>query len=91
MACYIASEKDNLLNVIKHVEKISKFPASAQQQRMFALHTLNPRSTNYNIFTGLMIDGAFDYLRAEKVFLEIINRHEILEQILLWRMEIFTS
>ncbi len=78
LACYIASEKDNLLNVIKHVEKISKFPASAQQQRMFALHTLNPRSTNYNIFTGLMIDGAFDYLRAEKVFLEIINRHEIL-------------
>ena len=78
---FIISEKKNSRNIVQVTSESTKFKASAQQQRMYALNRMDPDSINYNIFVGLNLKGNFNIDKAEKVFKQIIDRHESLRTI----------
>ena len=78
LSIFAASENAGASKLVKVVAKTSKFRASAQQQRMYALNKMDPGSINYNIFYGLKLDGELCVGRAETAFRRIIDRHEVL-------------
>ncbi|MGC4792400.1 condensation domain-containing protein, partial [Micromonospora sp. DT178] len=51
---------------------------SFAQQRLWFLHTLDPKSTAYNTQTAWHIDGELDLDHLDTAITEIIRRHEVL-------------
>ncbi|MEM1394839.1 MAG: condensation domain-containing protein, partial [Cyanobacteria bacterium P01_H01_bin.150] len=59
--------------------KYSKeIPLSFAQQRLWFFQQLNPDNSAYNIFGALRLEGNLDIAILEKVFTEIVRRHESL-------------
>ncbi|HSS50053.1 MAG TPA: condensation domain-containing protein, partial [Thermoanaerobaculia bacterium] len=53
-------------------------PVSFAQQRLWFLSRLQPDSTAYNVFGGLVLRGTLDVAVLERSFHEIVRRHETL-------------
>src|SRR4051812_47741502 len=53
-------------------------PLSFAQERLWVMYQLDPQSSLYNIPVVLPFGAAFDTAVDERVFQEIIRRHEIL-------------
>ncbi|WP_375480028.1 amino acid adenylation domain-containing protein [uncultured Nostoc sp.] len=51
-------------------------PLSFAQQRLWFFQQLNPESSAYNVFNALHIEGQLNIAVLEKVFTEIVSRHE---------------
>ena len=63
---------------ISQREKYCDLPTSFAQQRLWLFQQLNPDSSAYNIFISLYLEGQLNVAVLEKVFTEIIRRHESL-------------
>jgi amino acid adenylation domain-containing protein len=53
-------------------------PLSPDQERLWFIHQLNPRSPAYNINLALRLQGAVDVSMLQRALNEVIRRHEIL-------------
>ncbi|MCK4259871.1 MAG: amino acid adenylation domain-containing protein, partial [Halanaerobiales bacterium] len=63
------------------IEKVSEqeyYGASSAQKRMYMLQQFDLQSTGYNIPIVLKVEGDFHFIKAEKAFSDLINRHETL-------------
>ena len=56
----------------------SEIPLSFAQQRLWLFQQLNPDNSTYNNFTALHLEGELNIEVMEKVFTEIVSRHESL-------------
>jgi amino acid adenylation domain-containing protein len=63
---------------IERVNREAPIPVSFAQQRLWFLHELTPESTAYQLHLSLRINGPLDIDVLERVFTEIVRRHEIL-------------
>ncbi len=54
------------------------FPLSFAQERMWFLHTVDPRSPLYNIPAAVRLAGALDEEALRRALLAIVERHEVL-------------
>lgn len=68
---------------IKKVEECANnllggYHASSAQKRMFILWTYDQSSIVYNMFGGIKFIGQFDIEKLDRIFKQLINRHEIL-------------
>jgi len=63
---------------IEPVEKKEYYPLSPAQRRLFILWQMDETSTGYNVPSSLELEGVFDKERLERVFKQLIRRHETL-------------
>ena len=63
---------------IERVSREAPIPVSFAQQRLWFLHELTPESTAYQLHLSLRINGPLETHVLERVFTEIVRRHEIL-------------
>ncbi|MDR3202531.1 MAG: amino acid adenylation domain-containing protein, partial [Bifidobacteriaceae bacterium] len=54
------------------------YPLSSTQRRLEVLHRLDPESTAYNIPAAVRLTGPVDPARVERVWAQLIERHEAL-------------
>ncbi|MCP4150994.1 MAG: non-ribosomal peptide synthetase, partial [bacterium] len=78
ITAYIETAKETKYQSIEPVEKKDNYPLSSAQKRMYILQQRETQSTAYNIFTAALLQGNVDTHRLEKVFTELVNRHESL-------------
>ncbi|WNN92284.1 non-ribosomal peptide synthetase [Gloeocapsopsis dulcis] len=64
--------------IIPKRKNSSNLPLSFAQQRLWFFQQLNPENSAYNIFSALHIQGRLNLAILEKVFTEIVRRHESL-------------
>ncbi|HEY9134283.1 MAG TPA: condensation domain-containing protein, partial [Pseudomonadales bacterium] len=69
---------DSGKEAIPKVDDAEKYPLSFAQQRLWFIEQLDPGDISYNIPIALRLTGAVDVNVLNKVFREIINRHEAL-------------
>ena len=55
-----------------------EIPLSFAQQRLWFFQQLNPDNSAYNVFGALRLEGNLNIELLEKVFTEIVSRHESL-------------
>jgi len=56
----------------------NELPLSFAQQRLWFFQQLNPDNSAYNVFNALRLEGLLNVALLEKVFTEIVRRHESL-------------
>ncbi|MCP4148491.1 MAG: AMP-binding protein, partial [bacterium] len=78
LAQYISGTASSIIFAVEAVEKKDYYPLSAAQKRMVALNRFAPNSINYNMPGALLIEGELAATCFEKVFQELIKRHESL-------------
>lgn len=49
---------------------------SSAQKRLYILHQMHPKNTAYNDIMAYVLDGELDVVRFEKIFQQLIVRHE---------------
>lgn len=64
--------------IIEHVHNRDSLPLSSAQQRLWFLERLNEGSTQYNLYSGLCLQGSLNSNFLVKSLNKIIERHEIL-------------
>jgi len=83
----LRDRKDEILAWLKQHERniilpreqaLTEFPLSFSQQRLWLVDQLVDDTSHYNMLSALTIKGAFDETVVERVFAEIIQRHEVL-------------
>ena len=74
----IMESKQTILSSIEPVEKKEYYAAAASQKRMFVLNQLRDIGTTYNLPSVMKIEGELDRLLFERIFQELIQRHEAL-------------
>ena len=72
-----AAEK-NVYVAIEVAKKQEYYEVSSAQKRIWLLQQLDHESTAYNMPAVLILDGNLDQQRLEDVFLNLIERHELL-------------
>jgi amino acid adenylation domain-containing protein len=70
--------KKNLLPPLRPVNRQGFLPLSFAQQRLWFLQKLQPESVAYNVSIALRLQGELRLEMLERVFNELIRRHEIL-------------
>ncbi|MCP4151650.1 MAG: non-ribosomal peptide synthetase, partial [bacterium] len=60
------------------VEKKDRYPLTSAQKRLYILQQRETKSTAYNIFTAVQMQGTVEHHRLENVFRELVKRHESL-------------
>ncbi|MCK4261028.1 MAG: amino acid adenylation domain-containing protein, partial [Halanaerobiales bacterium] len=75
---YIQSASKTLYQTIEKVDSADYYEASSAQKRMYMLQQFDLSSTSYNMPGMLQIEGRLNLERVEKVFDELIRRHETL-------------
>ena len=63
---------------IELADREQPLPVSFGQQRLWILDQLNPRDVTYNMSSALRIEGPLKVDVLEKVFVELVQRHESL-------------
>lgn len=75
---YISQEKRAQHEEIKAVEQREYYALSPAQKRLYVVYHLEPGSTGYNIPLPVILEGEVERGRMEKIFQELIRRHESL-------------
>ncbi len=57
-------------------EEREYYPLSAAQERLYIIQQMDLSSTAYNMPSALRLEGEVDFDRLEKVFRQLIDRHE---------------
>ena len=65
----------------------NELPLSFAQQRLWFFQQLNPDNSAYNVFSALRLEGQLNVGLLEKVFTEIVRRHESLRTTFLTNSE----
>ncbi len=63
-------------NEIKPIDKKIFYPVSSAQKRIYIASQIESNTLSYNIPQVLTIEGKLNYLRLEKTFIKLIQRHE---------------
>lgn len=63
---------------IERVETRDHYPLSAAQRRLYILHGMDPKSTNYNMFFPIRINGQLDADKLAQAFQQLVDAHESL-------------
>ncbi|MCP5049141.1 MAG: amino acid adenylation domain-containing protein, partial [bacterium] len=74
----IKSPGSRQYTAIEPVEEKEYYPLSPAQKRLYALHLMEPDSTNYNIPRVVILEGPVDRERLARTFGRLIHRHESL-------------
>lgn len=69
-------QAETIYALIEPVAEQEHYELSSAQKRFFILNQLNPNSTNYNMPNLMQVEGALELQQVEKVFQELIKRHE---------------
>ncbi|MCO7224319.1 non-ribosomal peptide synthetase [Pleionea sp. CnH1-48] len=75
----LASEHNQL--VASASERPQHIPLSYSQQQLWVIDQMEQGSPQYNMPMALSLNGSFDVSLAEKIFQQIIERHEILRTV----------
>jgi amino acid adenylation domain-containing protein len=75
---YIKNATEEKYTSIQPVEKKECYPVSAAQNGFYILQQMDPGCTTYNMEEVHVIDGKLERSKLEKVFRELIDRHESL-------------
>jgi 3-oxoacyl-(acyl-carrier-protein) synthase/acyl carrier protein/NRPS condensation-like uncharacterized protein len=75
---YIKGAETDQYSAIEPVEEREFFPLSSVQRRMYILQQININSTGYNDTLIFEVEGQLDKERLEKVFNDLVTRHESL-------------
>ncbi|WP_432409116.1 amino acid adenylation domain-containing protein [Wukongibacter sp. M2B1] len=78
LARYINAMEPDVYLSIEKVEKKEFYPTSSAQKRLFILWQLEKNSIAYNMPGAMIIEGDIDKQTFEKVFKDLIKRHETL-------------
>jgi len=70
--------------VLPLAPKLSVYPLSSPQRRLFAMQQSDPASVAYNMVGGFVLTGALDGLHLASAFADLINRHEVLRSRFDW-------
>lgn len=91
----IAAQKNNIISFLsissidrkqdlppmKTIDRQGALLLSFAQNRMWFLHQLAPDSSYYNIPAVLLLKGALDLGVLDRVFVEIVRRHEVIRTV----------
>ncbi len=72
----LTSQWATAYNAIPVAPSREYYPLSAAQKRLYILNQLEGENTAYHISGAFRLDGVLDYRRVEKVFEQLIQRHE---------------
>ncbi|MCP5052102.1 MAG: amino acid adenylation domain-containing protein [bacterium] len=78
LARIVGQKREAVAIPLEPMEKKEYYPTSAVQKRQFLLNQLNREDLGYNIFGAIILEGTLDRERFDKVFKELILRHESL-------------
>jgi amino acid adenylation domain-containing protein len=78
LAAYIKKAAKDKYISIKPVEKKEYYTLSSAQKRLYVLHQMDEQGIGYNIPSVWNVEGDIDEIKFEKVFCELIQRHESL-------------
>jgi amino acid adenylation domain-containing protein len=78
LAEYIKGAETDQYSAIEPVEQREYFPLSSVQKRMYILQQININSTGYNDTLIFEVEGQLDKDHLEKVFNNLVSRHESL-------------
>jgi non-ribosomal peptide synthetase component F/acyl carrier protein len=86
LARYIkeSNDKEGKFTFIEPTEKREYYSLSSAQRGIFTIQQMAPKSTAYNSTFVMMFIGELDRERLEKVFCELIRRHECLRTSFEW-------
>jgi tyrocidine synthetase III len=73
-----SSEQTKPQALIQVMEQREYYSLSSAQQRLYILHHMDESSSRYNISATLMVTGNLETNKLEKVFNQLIQRHESL-------------
>ncbi|MCP5105826.1 MAG: amino acid adenylation domain-containing protein, partial [bacterium] len=76
MAQFIAGAEKAAFESIPLVEEKEYYSLSSAQKRLYILQQLDPESIGYNISEALVLEGELDEILLEKIFRQLIQRHE---------------
>lgn len=75
---YVENSNKSIFQSIEVAPKMDYYPVTSIQKRMFIDGLSDSKSTEYNVQTIMLIEGAVDVERFENAFRKLIQRHEIL-------------
>ena len=75
---YLSQATESEYATIEPVAEKEYYETSSAQKRMWLLQQFDQESIGYNMPSVFMIEGNLNRERVEYVFLELVNRHEIL-------------
>ncbi|MCP4153629.1 MAG: amino acid adenylation domain-containing protein, partial [bacterium] len=78
LAGFIKTAAEDTFRAIMTVEKKEYYPVSSAQKRLYFLHLLEPGSTAYNMPRQLPLPADIKKEKLEKIFRQLIARHESL-------------
>lgn len=76
LAAYMAGLAENKYTSISPAPVKQYYELSAAQRRLFVVQQMKPGSTNYNIPDIRFLDKNLDISKIERVFCQLIKRHE---------------
>lgn len=76
IAKYIDSNSKAVYKNLKPVEERDYYCLSSAQKRFFILNQFDEVNTSYNMPAAFIIEGDLDISHMEKIFSELINRHD---------------
>ncbi|MCP4157613.1 MAG: non-ribosomal peptide synthetase, partial [bacterium] len=74
----VKSKKKEEYKAIEPVEQKEYYVLSSAQKRLYILQQMEESSTGYNICEAFILEGALEGKKLEKVFRQLIARHESL-------------
>ncbi|MCP4155076.1 MAG: amino acid adenylation domain-containing protein, partial [bacterium] len=78
LAAYIKQAARETYTAIQPVEEKEYYPLSSAQKRLYHLQNMDPGSLGYNMPAHFKLEGELRKETLEKIFKQLINRHESL-------------
>ncbi|MDQ1350647.1 MAG: hypothetical protein QG657_949, partial [Acidobacteriota bacterium] len=78
LATYIAGAGEQMYAAIEPAEKREYYPLSAAQKRLYLLYRMDPGNVSYNMPLEIRLQEEINLERLQRVFKELIDRHESL-------------
>ena len=84
MAAFISSRAPESVEPLTVVEKSAHYQLSSAQNRLYIMQMMDEANTVYNVPGIIKLEGKLDIRRLERVFEELIRRHESLRTYFAW-------
>jgi tyrocidine synthetase-3 len=76
LAEFIKQMTTDMFLSLKKAEKKEYYELSSAQKRLYVLHQVEPDSISYNVPQVVGLEGSLDIKKMERVFRQLIERHE---------------
>ena len=78
LAKIISNARHEVYEEIPKAEEKEFYPVSSAQKRLYLINEIDEQGTTYNIPSAVILSGDADINKINRVFKELIKRHEIL-------------